>query len=102
MTDLPALLISLGATPAVWVVFGMGIAVVLYFSIDRMYMKKYHRAEMIVLKEQYKDVSYKYGVLTTWAFHADKTLKLNSLKCGNSQGDVMLDWDGVGTPPCRA
>jgi len=95
--DIPTLLLDLGATPAVWVVFGMGIAVVFYFGIDRHYMKKYHRIEMKALKDQYKDVNYKYNVLNTWAFFADKTLKLNGLKCGNSQGDVMLDWDSVPT-----
>lgn len=95
--DIATLLIKLGPTPAVWVVVAMGFAVVVYFSIDRHYMKKYHRAEMEALKKQFKDVHYKYTVINTWAFSADKMMKLNMLKTGNSQGDVMLDWDSVPT-----
>lgn len=49
------------------------------------------------LKIQIKDTRYKYNVLNTWAFAADKMLKLHMLKTGNSQGDFMLDWDSIPT-----
>lgn len=50
---------------------------------------------IIYLLRELKCVKYQYNVLNTWAFAADKLMKLDMLKTGNSQGDVMLDWDSV-------
>ena len=68
---------------------GMGWAA---FSLVQMR----HKDKMIdVLFEKNKSLDYKYNVINTWVFAADKHIKLNGLKGGNSIGDVMLDWDGV-------
>ena len=42
-----------------------------------------------------KDLTYKYTTLNAWAFGIDGHTKYNRLKTGNSQGDFMLNWDGV-------
>jgi len=87
---------ELGATPAVILIFVMGIMFASYAVIrDKQKSKLIEK-----LFAENKDLRYTYNVLNTWAFYADKTLKLNGLKCGNSLGDVMLDWDSVpGSPP---
>ena len=87
--------IALGATPAVIMIFvmGMGWASFSYFMMRQ--LTKRHEKEKERQKELYDSLKYKYDVINTWAFCADTILKLNKLKCGNSQGDVMLDWDGV-------
>jgi len=82
----------------------MGLMVVGYILIikkqsrrDLDDARKRHRREINELKDINKDLSYKYSVLNTWVFAADKIGKFNMLKTGNSQGDVMLDWEGVPT-----
>ena len=52
---------------------------------------------ILYILREIKDLKYKYNTLNTWAFAADKHIKLNALKTGNSQGDFMLDWDSVPT-----
>lgn len=89
-----AMMAYLNATPAVVVVCMMGFMFSLYVIVKfRGQQKRNDR-----LFKELKDVTYKYNVINTWAFAADKHIKLNGLKCGNSQGDVMLNWDGVPEP----
>ena len=75
-------LASLGATVPDLFIFILGFGVALLVLEQR---------------SQIKSLRYKYNVLNTWAFAADKMVKLNSLKTGNSQGDFMLDWDSIPT-----
>ena len=40
-------------------------------------------------------LQYNYNALNTIVFSLDKHTKHNGVKTGNSQGDFMLDWDGI-------
>ena len=75
-------LIELGATVPDMIIVLMGMGVLLM---------------VIEQRKHIKSLKYKYDVLNTWAFAADKMIKLHMLKAGNSQGDFMLDWDGIPT-----
>jgi len=81
---IPTFIADIGPTNAIVLMFFMGCGVVLWvMSINRK------------LTKDIKDLTYQRNVINMWAFAADKHIKLNGLKSGNSQGDVMLDWDGV-------
>lgn len=85
MSDwIPTFITEIGPVNAIILMFIMGMGVVLWVIS----IKKKHDKEI-------KDLIYQRNVINMWAFAADKHMKLNGLKSGNSQGDVMLDWDGI-------
>ena len=74
-------LINMGATPAVIVVFVMGLS----FATIVIIIIKQIRAEN-------KNLKYQLSVLNSWIFHVDQSLDIDALESGNSLGDVKLKW----------
>jgi len=77
-------------------VFIIALALVVLWGVRAHDVKRFRMLREKDLKEV-KQLKYELSVINAWAFAADKQIKLNGLKCGNSQGDKMLDWDGVPT-----
>lgn len=74
-------LIDMEATPAVIVVFIMGIS----FATIVLVIVRF-------LWSQNKDLKYQLSVINMWMFHVDQSLDIDALESGNSLGDVKLKW----------
>ncbi len=74
-------LVNMKATPAVIVVFVMGVAFATIMIIV-----------IRLMWAQNKDLKYQLSVLNSWIFHVDQSLDIDALESGNSLGDVKLKW----------
>jgi hypothetical protein len=74
-------LIEMGGSPAVIVVFVMGMMFATFALII-----------IRLLWAQNKDLKYQLGVINMWIFHVDQSLDIDALESGNSLGDVKLHW----------
>lgn len=70
------------------------IAYVQNMSVEQLIGALLILAVSYLFKRQ-NDLYYKYNALNTNVFGLDKHTKYNGFKTGNSQGDFMLDWDGI-------